>query len=80
MAETMANWGVGVVFGMVGHSNLGLADAIRHLEVEGRVRFFGVRHEGAAAFACSAYAKLTGHPAACFTIAGPGATNLLTGL
>jgi len=30
--------------------------------------------------ACSAYAKLTGRPAACFTIAGPGATNLTTGL
>ncbi len=34
----------------------------------------------AAAFAASAYGKLTGHPAACLTIAGPGATNLLTGL
>src|SRR6478736_5075008 len=39
-----------------------------------------VRHDGAAAFAASAYAKLTGEPAACLTIAGPGATNLLTGL
>ncbi|MEM8894313.1 MAG: thiamine pyrophosphate-binding protein, partial [Bacteroidota bacterium] len=37
-------------------------------------------HEGAASFACSAYGKLTGKPAACFTIAGPGATNLYTGL
>jgi thiamine pyrophosphate-dependent acetolactate synthase large subunit-like protein len=80
MAETIVNWGVSDVFGMVGHSNLGLADAIRRLEGEGKMRFFGVRHEGAAAFACSAYAKLTGKPAACFTIAGPGATNLLTGL
>ena len=40
----------------------------------------GIRHEGAAAFACSAYGKLTGRPAACLAIAGPGATNLLTGL
>jgi len=80
MAETMCNWGVRDVFGMVGHSNLGLADAIRRLEGDGRLRFFGVRHEGAAAFACSAYGKLTGKPAACFTIAGPGATNLMTGL
>ena len=39
-----------------------------------------MRHEGAAAFACSGYAKLTGKPAACLTIAGPGATNLMTGL
>ncbi|MEO1652171.1 MAG: thiamine pyrophosphate-binding protein, partial [Bacteroidota bacterium] len=39
-----------------------------------------IRHEGAASFAASAYGKLTGKPAACFSIAGPGATNLYTGL
>jgi len=80
MAETMTNWGVTSVFGMVGHSNLGLADAIRLQEAQGRLRFYGIRHEGAAAFACSGCAKLTGKPAACLTIAGPGATNLMTGL
>lgn len=80
MAETMTNWGVKSVFGMVGHSNLGLANALRNREVEGALSFYGVRHEGAAAFACSGYAKASGKPAACLTIAGPGATNLLTGL
>ncbi len=76
----MANWGVRQVFGMVGHSNLGVADAFRRQEKVGRIAYYGVRHEGAAAFAASAYGKLTGRPAACFSIAGPGATNLLTGL
>lgn len=80
MAETMTNWGVTTVFGMVGHSNLGLADALRLQAKKQRLRFYGVRHEGAAAFACSGYGKLTGKPAACLTIAGPGATNLMTGL
>ena len=80
MAETMVAWGVKQVFGMVGHSNLGLADALRVQEVEGNLSYYGIRHEGAAAFACSAYGKLTGRPAACLAIAGPGATNLLTGL
>ena len=80
MAETMVNWGVRHVFGMVGHSNLGLADAIRRREEAGELTYIGIRHEGAAAFAASAYGKLTGKPAACLTIAGPGATNLLTGL
>ena len=80
MAETMVNWGVNRVFGMVGHSNLGLADAFRRLEVEGKLKFIGIRHEGAAAFAASAYGKLTGKPAACFGIAGPGSTNMFTGL
>jgi len=80
MAETMTNWGVTSVFGMVGHSNLGLADALRLQEKKGSLNYYGIRHEGAAAFACSGYAKLTGKPAACLTIAGPGATNLMTGL
>lgn len=77
---TLCDWGLDTVFGMVGHSNLGLADALRQAEEAGRLRYVGIRHEGAAAFAASAYAKLTGRPAACFSIAGPGATNLLTGL
>ena len=80
MAETMVNWGVTHVFGMVGHSNLGLADAIRRQHEGGKLEYIAIRHEGAAAFAASAYGKLTGKPAACLTIAGPGATNLLTGM
>ncbi len=80
MAETMVAWGITTVWGMVGHSNLGLADALRRLEQAGQLRYIGIRHEGAASFAASAYGKLTGKLAACLSIAGPGATNLLTGL
>ncbi len=35
MVETMVNWGVNKVFGMVGHSNLGFADAMRRQEEKG---------------------------------------------
>ncbi|MEM7585106.1 MAG: thiamine pyrophosphate-dependent enzyme [Acidobacteriota bacterium] len=80
MAETLVNWGIKQVWGMVGHSNLGLADGLRLQEQAGALSYYGIRHEGAASFACSAYGKLTGRPAACLAIAGPGATNLLTGL
>lgn len=101
MVATMENWGIRQVFGMVGHSNLGLADAIRRrCEMSGYnddfnisqgakekigkdkrgMNYYGVRHEASASFACSGYAKLTGRPAACLAIAGPGSTNLLTGL
>ncbi|MHC4991357.1 MAG: thiamine pyrophosphate-binding protein, partial [Planctomycetota bacterium] len=80
MIETMVNWGVRWCFGMVGHSNLFVADALRRQEEAGRLCYIGIRHEGAASFACSAYGKLTGRPASCLAIAGPGATNLLTGL
>ncbi|WP_030438340.1 thiamine pyrophosphate-binding protein [Actinoplanes subtropicus] len=80
LVETLVAHGVTHVFGMVGHSNLGFADAMRRAEQRGELTYIGIRHEGAAAFAASAYGKLTGHPAACFAIAGPGSTNLLTGL
>ncbi|MFT7059632.1 MAG: thiamine pyrophosphate-dependent acetolactate synthase large subunit-like protein/nitrite reductase, partial [Pseudorhodobacter sp.] len=80
MVETMTNWGVQSVFGMVGHSNLGLSESIRRAVIDKKLKYYGIRHEGAAAFAASAYGKLTGKPAACLTIAGPGATNLMTGL
>ena len=80
LVETMVNWGVTHVFGMVGHSNLGFADAMREAELRGDLNYVGIRHEGAASFAASAYGKLTGRLAACFGIAGPGSTNLLTGL
>src|SRR5439155_18929118 len=71
VVDVLCEWGIDTVFGMVGHSNLGMAEALRRAEDDGRLRFFGIRHEGAAAFAASAYGKLTGRPAACFSIAGP---------
>src|SRR5262245_20893279 len=80
LVETLVAYGITHVFGMVGHSNLGFADAMRRAEQRGELTYVGIRHEGAAAFAASAYGKLTGRPAACFAIAGPGSTNLLTGL
>jgi pyruvate oxidase len=80
LVETLTAFGVTHVFGMVGHSNLGFADAMRRAEERGELTYVGIRHEGAAAFAASAYGKLTGRPAACFAIAGPGSTNMLTGL
>ncbi len=80
LVKTMVNWGVTHVFGMVGHSNLGFADAVRVAEQAGELTYIGIRHEGAASFAAVAYGKLTGKLAACLAIAGPGSTNLLTGL
>src|SRR4051794_8129138 len=80
VVETLVAWGVTAFFGMVGHSNLGFAEALRRAEARGEITYVGIRHEGAAAFAASAYGKLTGRPAACVAIAGPGSTNLLTGL
>src|SRR5512136_541281 len=76
VAELVA-WGVTLVFGLPGTSSLGLVDAVRK---QPGMRYIMVRHEENAAFAASAYHKLTGRIAVCLTIAGPGATNLATGL
>ena len=51
MIETMTQWGVKRCFGMVGHSNLNVADALRRKEQAGELTYIGIRHEGAAAFA-----------------------------
>lgn len=69
--------GITEYFGVPGTSSLGIIDAIRKNQA---ARFTLFRHEENAAMAASAYNKLTGKIAACVTIAGPGATNLATGL
>lgn len=73
----LARWGVSVIFSIPGTSSLGIVDAIRKRP---DIRYITVRHEENAAMAASAFNKLTGKIAACVTIAGPGATNLATGL
>jgi thiamine pyrophosphate-dependent acetolactate synthase large subunit-like protein/rubredoxin len=77
LVEQVAAWGIRYVFGIPGTSSLGLVEAIRK---NPEIKYFQVRHEQTAAFMASAYGKLTGHIAACLTVAGPGATNLATGL
>jgi pyruvate oxidase len=77
LVEQMAEWGIRYVFGLPGTSSLGVVDAVRK---NPKVKYIQVRHEQTAAFMASAYGKLTGNVAACLTIAGPGATNLATGL
>ena len=75
--EQLAATGIKFVFGIPGDSNLPLVESIRK---QNKIRFILTRHEGTAAFMAGAYGKLTGEVAACLSIAGPGATNLITGL
>ena len=78
IVEQLVEWGVTQVYGIPGETSLAIVDAIRRRG--DRIRFVLVRHEEVAAFMASAYAKLTGDLGVCLTIAGPGATNLITGL
>jgi pyruvate oxidase len=77
LVEQMAELGLRYVFGIPGTSILGVVDAIKKND---KLKFIQVRHEETAALMASAYGKLTGNVSACLTVAGPGATNLATGL
>jgi len=77
IVEQLAAYGVQRVYGIPGDSNLPLTEAIRK---NPNIELVLTRHEGAAAFMASAHAKLTGQLGVCMSIAGPGATNLVTGI
>jgi pyruvate oxidase len=77
LVSELAAWGTTLHFGIPGSSLLPLVDAVRKYP---DARYIVVRHEQTAALAASAYNKFTGKIAVCLTIAGPGATNLATGL
>jgi acetolactate synthase-1/2/3 large subunit len=48
--------------------------------LENEIDLVHMRHEQAAAFAGDAYARITRRPAVCAASAGPGVTNLITGI
>ncbi len=77
IVEQLVAYGVKRIFGIPGHSNLPLTDAIRRNPA---IELILTRHEQAAAFMASAHAKFTGQLGVCMSIAGPGATNLITGV
>jgi pyruvate oxidase len=77
IVEQLTAFGVKYIFGMPGDSILPLVDSLSRQE---EIKFILTRHESTAAFMASAYGKLTGEPGVCLSIAGPGATNLITGL
>jgi len=77
IVEQLVAYGIKRIFGIPGHSNLPLTDAIRRNH---SIELVLARHEQAAAFMASAHAKFTGQLGVCMSIAGPGATNLITGV
>ena len=77
LVSELEAWGITLYFGIPGSSSLPLVDAVRR---NPNARYIVTRHEQTAAMAASAYNKFTGEIAVCLTIAGPGATNLATGL
>jgi pyruvate dehydrogenase (quinone) len=78
LIDTIADWGVDVVFGLPGDGINGIMEALRTRQ--DRVRFVQVRHEESAAFMACAYAKFTGKLGTCLATSGPGGIHLLNGL
>ena len=67
-------YGVDTIFGIPGVHNI---EMYRALPRSG-IRHILPRHEQGAGFMADGYARATGKPGVCFTISGPGVTNILT--
>lgn len=76
VARLLEELGADHVFGMCGHSLLGLLDALH----ESRLNYVSVRHEQMAAHAADAYYRTSHKPAVVITHCGPGLTNTVTGV
>jgi acetolactate synthase I/II/III large subunit len=68
--------GIDHIFGMPGGHVLPIYDRLH----DSTIRSVLVKHEQGAAFMAGGYARLAHRPSACIATAGPGATNLITGI
>ena len=78
LVETLVNWGATHVFGIVGDGINSIIESLR--KRQDRIRYIAVRHEEAAAFMASGWAKHTGELGVCVGTTGPGAIHLMNGL
>lgn len=67
-------YGVDTIFGIPGVHNVEMYRALPR----SKIRHILPRHEQGAGFMADGYARATGKPGICFTITGPGLTNILT--
>lgn len=76
MAEVFKREGIKYIFGIAGGHIYPMMEACE----ERGIRYIGVRHEMSAAFMAEGWALTTGSVGVCTGTAGPGFTNLVTGL
>ncbi len=72
----MQKLGIECIFGMPGAHILPVYDSLYDTGIQTVL----AKHEQGAAFMAGGYARATGRISACITTAGPGATNLVTGI
>jgi acetolactate synthase-1/2/3 large subunit len=76
IVKYLEHLGVEYVFGIPGAHILPVFDSLN----DSKIRPILAKHEQGASFMAGGYARQSGRPGVCIATAGPGATNLVTGL
>jgi acetolactate synthase I/II/III large subunit len=76
LVRQLEAYGVEVVFGLCGHTNIAVLDALSRSPID----FVTARHEQAAAHMADGYARITGRPGVVLVHVGPGMMNAVTGV
>jgi 5-guanidino-2-oxopentanoate decarboxylase len=74
LVSLLEAYGVDTIFGIPGVHNIEMYRALPRSQI----RHILTRHEQGAGFMADGYARASGRPGVCFTITGPGLTNILT--
>jgi 5-guanidino-2-oxopentanoate decarboxylase len=74
LIKLLEAYDVDTVFGIPGVHTLDLYDGLSG----SNIKHILTRHEQGAGFMADGYARITGKPGVCFTITGPGVTNIAT--
>lgn len=78
IAETLVQEGVPYVFGICGHGNVGILDAL--YDVRDKLTLVSPRHEQCAGHMADAYFRVKHRPVATLTSTGPGSANMVMSL
>jgi len=78
IAEFLIAEKIPYVFGLCGHGNVGLLDAL--YDVRDRIKYVSPRHEQTAGHMADAYFRVKHRPVATLTSCGPGSSNLVMAL
>lgn len=76
LATMLDSYGIDTAFGIPGVHTIELYRGLPQTNI----RHITPRHEQGAGFMADGYARVTGKPAVCFTISGPGALNISTAM
>lgn len=76
LVQLLESYGIDTAFGIPGTHTIELYRGLPTTSI----RHVTPRHEQGGGFMADGYARVTGRPAACFTVSGPGALNIATAM